>query len=343
MRILKMFSGGIDVVSLETRMCRVCSSAERRKERKDVAMRKLCFVLTALLLAVPAMATVDIECAQVGTTADVEVTYDATSDGNVPRAFGLDITVDSGATIDALVSDSDEYWVHPGRIVITDGNLISEANALAVTGSTGALGGLGTGGITVEMGSLWDESDTSHPNQPPLSGVLLTFTVSGDCNITIAGNAARGNVVLESTAEADVSYTGCAVALSTDCYTGPDFAEWVARGRPSCWCTPHQCYGDAAGDKSGNSKKGYYYVGTTDLQILIDGWIKREPPKGSGIIGRTGTGGVQLECADVAHDKSGNSKKGYYYVGTTDLQVVIDNWIRREPPKGSGIPSDCNP
>ena len=302
-------------------------------------MRKLCFVLTALLLTVPAMATIDVNCAQVGTTADVEVTYDATADGNIPRAFGLDITVDSSATIDALVSDSNEFWVHPGRIVISSGNITDEANALAVTGSTGALGGLGTGGITVEMGSLWDDEDANHPNQPPSTGVLLTFTVSGDCNVTIAGNAARGNVVLESTAEASVAYSGCGVTVgSVGCFPSghADHATWVARGSPTCWCgSGRQCYGDAADDKAGSANKGYYYVGNSDLGVLVAAWRVKQPPKGSGIIGTAGV------CADFAHDKAGSANKGYYYVGNSDLGLLVSSWRVKEPPKGSGVPTDC--
>jgi hypothetical protein len=53
-------------------------------------------------------------------------------------------------------------------------------------------GGLGTSGITVEMGSLYVDG-----NEPPSSGVLCTVTVSADCNMTVAVNAGRAGVVLE--------------------------------------------------------------------------------------------------------------------------------------------------
>jgi hypothetical protein len=234
-------------------------------------MRKLCYVLTALLLAVPAIAAIDVNCGPTSNSLEAEVLYQMTAgDTNLPRAFGLDITVDNGATIDSLGNESSDFWVHPGRIVITDGNLISEGNSLAVGGSTGALGGLDTNGITVEMGSLYASGDANHPNAPPSSGVLFTFTVSGDCNVTISGNAARGNVVLESTAEATVNYSGCHIGVA-DCYTGPDYAEWVNVGKPDSWCTANQCHGDADGIKNPVGH-GSFWVADPDIVILLSGY-----------------------------------------------------------------------
>jgi hypothetical protein len=48
------------------------------------------------------------------------------------------------------------------------------------------------------------------------------------------------------------------------------YARWIMVGEPDCWTHhfPYQCYGDADGLREGNSKIGYYYVGTNDLAIL---------------------------------------------------------------------------
>jgi hypothetical protein len=136
-----------------------------------------------------------------------------------------------------------------------------------------------------------------------------------------------------------VSYGTCLVVyVSDDCYTGPDYAAWVAIGKPSCWCTDRQCYGDAANDLAGDPKNGYWYVGATDLGILTNAWLVKEPPQGPGIA--TITNG---ECADIAHDLAGDPKNGYWFVGATDLGVLTTYWLVKEPPQGSGIPSDCNP
>jgi hypothetical protein len=306
-------------------------------------MRKLCFVLTALLLTVPAMATVQITCAQVPGTYNCAVSYNAVADGNMPRAFGLNITVSAG-TITALVSHNASFWVHPGNIVIVGGNVTDEGSPVALPGDPGALGGIGTNGMTIEMGSLYDPCDPGHPTPPAASGELLRFTASGPCTVTIAGNAARGNVVNESTDEAVTNLPANCVLASLECFPGthPDYAQWSARGKPSCWCgTARQCHGDTATDKKGSSKAGYYYVGDSDLNVLIPAWKKLEPPKGSGILGRTSPAGILLTCADIAHDKKGSSKAGYYYVGDTDLNKLIPYWKKLEVPKGSGTPPDC--
>jgi len=206
-------------------------------------MRKLCFVLTALLLTVPAMATLQITCAQVDDTNQVAVNYSAVGDdGNMPRAFGLDITVNAGV-IASLVSHNASFWVHPGIIVITNGNVTNEGGPVAPAADPGALGGLGTSGMTIEMGSLYDPCDPCHPDPPANNGELLRFRVSTDCTVTVAGNPARGNVVAESTAEAVTNLpTDCNVLVTPpDCFPSggawqAQYDAWVIRGKPSCWC-----------------------------------------------------------------------------------------------------------
>jgi len=143
-----------------------------------------------------------------------------------------------------------------------------------------------------------------------------------------------------------------------------DFAYWTSAdiNEPSCWCDQRQCYGDAANDKAGDAKQGYWYVGATDLGILLscwddqntpatgdDFWVK-QPPDGPGIA--TVTSPSLGICADFAHDKAGDAKQGYWYVGATDLGILLaawddqntpatgdDFWLK-EPPDGPGIPPD---
>jgi hypothetical protein len=302
-------------------------------------MKKLYFVLTALLLAAPAFCDINVACSADGN--EVTVTY-ATTDSNLPRAFGLDISLSGSANIVAVTYSDPNFWVHPGTISIVDGDVNDEGTPVAPYSEPGReLEGLGTDGMTIEMGSLYDANDANHPDPPDGSGVLLKFTVDSNCYVTIGGNAARGNVVLEDTTEASANYSTCEV--TGECYTGPDYAAWVAVGKPSCWCAnvnPRQCKGDVDGLKEGNSKQGYWYVGGNDLTILAAGWKIPEPPKGSGVLGLSSSG-VELVCADIAHDKEGNSKQGYWYLGGNDLTIMASNWKIPEPPKGSGVPTDC--
>jgi hypothetical protein len=102
---------------------------------------------------------------------------------------------------------------------------------------------------------------------------LFQFKVSGNCHVTIAGNSARGNVVLESTEEAnDVTYTGCDIVKTVDCYTGPDVSEWEAVGKPDSWCYPRQCHGDADGIENSFGRGNLAWVSTEDVAILVQGF-----------------------------------------------------------------------
>ncbi len=156
-------------------------------------MKKIVFVLVVLLLAVPAWATtVTITAEQVGTTDQVEIKYSA--DVNLPRAFGLDITVTDGNIVACTPAMTGEctvsvrgFGIFPGTIQIDlDGNVTDDGTPVAPSDDLGALGGVGTNGITIEMGSLCVAG-----NEPPLSGVLCTIVVTESCTVNIAGNAAR--------------------------------------------------------------------------------------------------------------------------------------------------------
>jgi hypothetical protein len=117
----------------------------------------------------------------------------------------------------------------------------------------------------------------------------------------------------------------------------PDYAQWLDLGEPECWCYPRQCHGDADGTPGGGPKcGGYYYVGPSDLNILISGWLVLELGFGPGIASIPN--GI---CADFAHDLGGNPKTGYYRIGPSDLNILIANWLVREPGMGIGVPPDC--
>jgi hypothetical protein len=308
-------------------------------------MRKLCFLLTALLLTGPAFAGVTISCAQITDTNQVEVSYVASDDANLPRAFGLDIQLDNGMLIGDIVSgsESEDYWVYPGTIVITDGSVSDAGTPMAPSDDPGACGGSGESCMTVEMGSLYnDPCDPVHQDPPALSGVLFRFIVYGEANCiaTISGNSARGNVVLEDTEPAgDVTYGTCAIFL--DCYTGPDAAEWVTVGRPDSWCNPRQCHGDADGLLHTVKGLADHWVGAPDLTALAAGW--RQEYSGS-----PDTDGPDPDAlpdtwiaADFAHDL--NTVKGYpdHRVGSPDLTIMANYWRAPNPPNTTEPPADC--
>ena len=285
-------------------------------------MRKMFFVLVVAMLTTPVWAAVTITATDLG---EGVVAIDYSSDEiELVRAFALDITVDAG-TIDAISDfavgdDNNGYGIFPANFsrYITVDPVTGEVSDWSVAGYSpvadgndpGALGGLGTNGITIEMGSLYDTM------APATQGRLCTVTCSETCLLTVTTNATRGNVVLEDASEAAMDLTGATNVQITigaiASYTGPQMDEWVAVGEPDCWCAginPRQCHGDADGASEG---KNLYWVSTNDLDILIEAWNKP-------LVLLTGN---QI-CADFDHLSEG---KNEYRVSTNDVEILIANW-----------------
>ncbi|HDZ69067.1 MAG TPA: hypothetical protein ENH43_01455 [Phycisphaerales bacterium] len=274
-------------------------------------MKKIVLAIAVLVLAAPAWAGVTITATDEGGGV-VAISY--ASDANV-SAFGLDITVSDGNIIaisDYFVGESNGvaqgYGIFPGGIVIVGGSVTDYNTPVADAAAKGALGGLGTSGITIEIGALYEDG-----NQPALSGILCRVTVDTACTLSVTGNATRGNVVLESATAATLDLTGATgVPVVFECYTGPDIAEWRAVGSPPGWCAsvnPRQCHGDADGL---SETKGNYWVYVQDLNILLAAW-------GQPLSGLTGN---EIN-ADFDHL---SETKGNYRVYVQDLNILLANW-----------------
>jgi hypothetical protein len=322
-------------------------------------MRKQSLLLAALLFATPAMAAVRITVEPDGSTAAIKYA----TDGEKVRAFALDITVNKGKIMSISdfirgesTAEKPGYGIFPGNFgrYITVDATTGEVLAWDPSGYTpiadpcdpGALGGLGTNGITVEMGALYYPTGDDSPNAPPTSGVLFKLTLSEAATVTVALNEARGGVVLTNpdvaaTVDLDQATNvtvGGGGAAVTDLIPAshPDYAEWVAVGKPACWAYPRQCRGDADGLKEGSAKTGFFYVGYQDLGVLTAAWKVLEPPFGPGIAAIEN--GI---CADFARDQEGSAKTGFYRVGSTDMNVLAANWLVKEAPEGNGVLGDC--
>ena len=284
-------------------------------------MKKLVFVLTALLCAQTLAAGVDIWCEHEGSGV-VAVHYQADSDANLPRGFGLNIALDNDANITAVSDFADgsndgknQYWVYPGQIVIVD-NDVCEVN-------TPLASAVDTNSIIVEMGSLHWPTAANSPNAPATSGVLCKFTVDGDCTVTISGNTARGNVVLYDATAADTNLpSSCSVALAQDCMMAshPDYTYWVLFDKPDSWCYKYQCRGDADG-----LAEGPFWVSLDDL-IELRQWIDFFDPMDPNPLGSA--------SANFDHDK-----EGPFWVSLNDL-IILRQWIDYFDPM-TPIP-ECN-
>jgi hypothetical protein len=313
--------------------------------KEGLIMKKIAFALVVLLFAAPVWATVTITATQVGDTNQVEISY--VSDGNLPRAFGLDITVTDGNIIACTPAMEGEctatvrgYGIFPGTIDIDDTQTPPVINdfgtPVAPAGARGALGGLYTNGVTIEMFSLYEG-----PNAPPLSGLLCTIVLDADanCTVNIAGNAVRRGVVMEDPTEtATIVYvSGLYVPeggpLDEFDYTHPDYAEWVAVGKPISWCYKYQCYGDADGMRNGSPFTGYSRVRVEDLNILISGWE---------VQGYVNPATHPWIAADFDRTLNGSPFTGYSRVRVEDLNILVTHWESDALIPGIGVPGDPN-
>jgi hypothetical protein len=292
-------------------------------------MKKMIFVLTALLLAAPVMANVTISCAQKGEAcqgyAAVDISYAATEDSNLPRGFGLNVSVDSGVTVTGVEAGSAnaDYWVYPGSIVI-------DTNDPAHVDDYGSpvVGSLPASSVIIEMGSLHYPTEPNGPNSPDMNGLLITLELSGtDCNVTVSGNATRGKVVNYAADEADTVYGSSCYIAGPPCWTGVG-AEWTAWDnvdRPCCWCSsiqPRQCHGDADGKALG---KGNYWVSSEDLNVFVAALNKNYAQIQGQVYNHSGPPPytTDLICADYDHRPQG---KGLYRVGSDDLNIFV-KWL----------------
>jgi len=178
-------------------------------------MKKQGILLLAIILTLcaisPSAATVFLHCADLGNGV-VELRYDSTEEAVPVRAFSLDISVSNGIIL-SIGNLNPDYWIYPGsfsRYVFIDAEtgeieeVLPGYTPIAPSDDPGALGGLGTDGMTIEMGALYPPE----ANAPGPTGVLCTFTVSAGCDVIVVGNAIRGGVVLEDATEADVHSPG---------------------------------------------------------------------------------------------------------------------------------------
>lgn len=309
-------------------------------------MRTLILAVTVLLLAAPVWADVEITAVKdAGNDRLIVISYVST-EAQLIRAFALDFNATGGNITDvndyALDGDNNGgYGIFPGsfcdNIVVDPCGVVSNWDVegyspVAPAGDPDALGGIGTPGVTVEMGSLYTDAPPSMTG-----GILCTVTVDEDVTeLCVTANAIRGNVVLEDANEPQ-NLTLPDGDTGTDCVTwggecfpstpnyALQYADWVAYAKPDCWCNSsaiageptqlgdYQCYGDANGDTEGGLK---YRVSLDDLNLIIANWKKRmssTPPPDP--------------CADVDHKSEGGLK---YRVSLNDLNVVIEYWKKRD-------------
>jgi len=306
-------------------------------------MRKL-FILLAVLIATPVFAlSIDMNEVSPGV---VEIQYSDANALNLPRAFALEFTVDAPATITLnptsyiqgeSTSGTPGFGIYPARIVIDgNGNPTSYGSPLADPLDPGAGDGDGSGNVVLEFGSLY----VGDGNAPLTGDTLCTLTIDCngaevDVNLTMVDeDLIRGGVLLEDGTPVPVDQTILITCAAADCFPGgPDgalYLEWVAVGKPDCWCAeinPRQCHGDA--DNYAESPgKGNYWVLLNDLAVLKAAWSKNFAAidgQTTTVSKSTGPENIEWICADFDHAVE-SPGKGNYRVLINDLKILKANW-----------------
>jgi len=141
------------------------------------------------------------------------------------------------------------------------------------------------------------------------SGVVSCFLVPSN-----AGVAALGRGLVARPAIRFGQYECFPSTYST-------YSDWLALGKPPCWCQPYQCDGDADGATEGIFK---YRVYGEDLALIIENWKKKiDDP-------------TLNPCADIDHKDSGGLNK--YRVFTGDLNKVVVNWTKKDTQLSGNCP-----
>ncbi len=292
-------------------------------------MKKLVFLLSVMMLALPAMGAVEIIVEDNG-DGTATVSYDATAEMNVPRAFALNVSVDAG-TIDSVTpycegmsgavdpnfgNGNIGYGIFPGTVDVNyDDNYIDNPGTpVAKADDPDGPGQVPGQSIVIEMGSLYEDA-----NAPGDIGELFTFAYTDATQVTISANSLRGGVILEGGKSTEDGTNPLSLTTGTfdlgaaECFPSghPDYDEWEAVGKPDSWCYPRQCHGDADGQQE---QVGYfsYYVAYDDLNILLNNW-QSNPTSDPGL------------GADFSHSAE---QVGYftYRVAYDDLDILLNNW-----------------
>jgi len=216
-------------------------------------MKRSMFIIMALLLATPALGTVEITCTQ-ETGGVVRIDYAVTGEPAKVRAFALDVTVDAECAIISDVTDfqtgtGNKYGIFPGMIDLTDVENPVWGTPVAPSTDPGAEDtGIGTSRVILEMGSLYDANLAGPSDSGTLCKLELSNNVSASCHVSISVETTRGGVVLENNTSVGITSTGCDVLMY-----------------PPCWDSLTQCHGDSNGDG---------FVDTDDWPNFRDGFYK---------------------------------------------------------------------
>ena len=304
-------------------------------------MRKIMLVLVVLLLAAPSMAVVTLTATDELTNDGwVTISYVQSSAvaGDRPRAFGLDITASAGEICEVDTTGCQPFPVYMGTIVINaSGTVVTPGTPVAPAGAPGSAGPLGSGAVTIEMGSLYVPPGPA--GQPLLAGNLIRVKVNQSCTLSVTPNAARatGGVVLENGATPGfMPGPGLEATAVAVVYGGPDYVEWHSLPDIAdhiSWANANQCHGDIDGlDEAVGFAR--YRVGLNDIPLFTGAFLE-------GIFLPDGVTPNPKHNPAADLDHAGEQVGfGWYRCGLNDIPVFT-TWFLVESSPTNNMPDDC--
>jgi hypothetical protein len=283
---------------------------KKKKKRKVRCFMKKALVIMMLVIAAPLYAV----------TGEAVDNADGTCTITIPgaNAVAFALTVDSSAAITNVAIDSffDVYMDSAYTQEAGTGYVYQTGTPIADPAGPGEVGLSDL--FTISAGGLDDTG-----SEVPPADIVITLTGPDGTTGTVDTNALRGGMVdatgTEVVLDAAIPFS---ISVNSECFDSehPDYAEWVAAGRPECWCYLYQCHGDADGAQEGDVKKGYFYVSYADIGILSANW--------KGTSGDTTASGDYPAdvCADFDRSEEGDIKKGYFRVSYADIGILSANW-----------------
>ena len=150
--------------------------------------------------------------------------------------------------------------------------------------------------------------------------------------VALAENAIRGGIVLEGAgAPTSVALPGGEIKAVGDpeCLptTHPDYATWVAMGKPECWCFVSQCHGDADDAQEEIAKGVYARVAFNDIDMLLDGYSLPDSDPNFAI----------WIAADFDHAQEEIAKGVYARVAFNDIDILLKYYSEPDV----NVPADC--
>jgi hypothetical protein len=296
-------------------------------DKKGERQMKIEMAILVLAVTVPAVAMVNFTATDAG-SGKLQIAY-TTTDGDAPRGVALRISLSDGAVVDtssfyspiAIVDPAfnafpDYAFSNPLNYAVGAGHplaLATEAGALAADASD----------FSVSMGVL-DQTGAQKAGPTSTANLIIIQLKGGtaeDIIVTITGDTLRGPAsgVVGSVLTSNLPITTRIVIGDCGCLkcSAPFYNDWVAWGKPACWCYERQCRGDINGKKDGVAVK--YYVSGADLSLFKTAYAKNDAAL------QLVAGGI---CSDLNHKADGIAVK--YRVSGTDLAIFKQYYAKAD-------------